>query len=256
MFLTGGNGNLTKMKVTRFEMRIMRWHTRLPPPPDATTTLAWHKQVPQKVSIVAWRLLQDRLPTKINLQRRGIAQVTDTRCVSGCGKEETTSHLFLHCHVFGAIWQHIRSWIGVSGADTDNVTDHIQQFIHYSGYTKACRSFLQLLWLMCVWLVWNERNSRLFNDTETSIDQLLDKAKYHSLWWLKANNTTFVHGTQTWWSNSFYCLGIDWPFCIYILWYIVVTVFCRVGVSSTPCAEDRPIPLLIYIPFWFLQKKY
>ena len=179
------------------------------PPPDATSNLAWHKQVPQKVSIVAWRLLQDRLPTKINLHRRGITQVTDTSCVSGCGKEETTSHLFLHCHVFGAIWQHIRSWIGVSGADTDNVTDHIQQFIHYSGYTKARRSFLPLLWLLCVWLVWNERNSRLFNNTETSIDQLLDKAKYHSLWWLKANNTTFVHGTQTWWSNPFYCLGID-----------------------------------------------
>ena len=175
------------------------------PPPDATSNLAWHKQVPQKVSIVAWRLLQDRLPTKINLQRRGITQVTDTSCVSGCGKEETTSHLFLHCHVFGAIWQHIRSWIGVSGADTDNVPDHIQQFIHYSGYTKARRSFLQLLWLLCVWLVWNERNSRLFNNTETSIDQLLDKAKYHSLWWLKANNITFVHGTQTWWSNPFYC---------------------------------------------------
>ena len=225
------------------------------PPPDATANLAWHKQVPHKVSIVAWRLLQDRLPTKINLQRRGIAQVTDTRCVSGCGKEETTSHLFLHCHVFGAIWQHIRSWIGVSGADTDNVPDHIQQFIHYSGYTKARRSFLQLLWLLCVWLVWNERNSRLFNNTETSIDQLLDKAKYHSLWWLKANNITFVHGTQTWWSNPFYCLGIDWPFCIYTLWYIVVTVFCRVDASSTPCAEDRPTPLLIYIPFWFLKKK-
>ena len=36
---------------------------------DASEHLVWHKQVPLKVSIVAWRLLKDRLPTKLNLQR-------------------------------------------------------------------------------------------------------------------------------------------------------------------------------------------
>jgi len=54
----------------------------------------------------------------------------------------------------------------VAGVDTDNVREHFQQFIHYS---KARRSFLQLLWLLCVWLVWNERNNRLLKNTETSI---------------------------------------------------------------------------------------
>ena len=39
---------------------------------DATENLIWHKQVPFKVSIVAWRLLKDRLPTKVNLQNRGV----------------------------------------------------------------------------------------------------------------------------------------------------------------------------------------
>lgn len=176
---------------------------------DVTTNLVWHKQVPLKVSIVAWRLLKDRLPTKINLRRRGIAQVTDTLCVAGCGKEESASHLFLHCPVFGSLWQHIRSWIGVTGVDIDNVSEHFNQFIHYTGASKARCSFLQLLWLLCVWLVWNERNNRLFKNTETPIEQLLEKVKFHSLWWLKANRTTFVYGSQTWWSNPLHCLGID-----------------------------------------------
>jgi len=38
---------------------------------DAMGDLVSHKQVPLKVSIFAWRLLKDRLPTKINLQWRG-----------------------------------------------------------------------------------------------------------------------------------------------------------------------------------------
>jgi len=133
-------------------------------------------------------------------------------CVSGCGNEESTSRLFLHCDVFGSLWQYIRSWIGVSGVDPHNISEHLYQFIHYTGHTKARRSFLQLIWLLCVWLIWNERNNRLFNNFETPTVQLLEKAKYHSLWWLKANNTTFVYGSQRWWSNPLLCLGIDWFF--------------------------------------------
>jgi hypothetical protein len=162
-----------------------------------------------KVSIVAWRLLKDRLPTKTNLQRRGILQDTSNTCVSGCGMIETASHLFFHCNVFSSLWQHSRLWIGISGVDPHNCRDHFYQFIHYTGYSKARRSFLQLIWLLCVWLVWKERNNRLFNDSDTSIDQLLEKAKYHSLWWLKAHNTVFVRGTQMWWSDPLFCLGID-----------------------------------------------
>jgi hypothetical protein len=176
---------------------------------DAAEHLVWHKQVPLKVSIVAWRLLKDRLPTKLNLQRRGIVQVADNLCISGCGNAESAVHLFLHCQVFGSLWNRIRSWIGVSGVDTNNIREHFHQFTHYLGLSKARRSFLQLLWLLCIWLVWNERNNRLFNNSEKSIEHLLDKVKFHSLWWLKANKTTFVYGSQNWWSNPLLCLGID-----------------------------------------------
>jgi len=69
-----------------------------------TLDLIWHKQVFLKVSIVAWRLLEDRLPTKINLLRRGIVQAAGTSCVTGCGFDETTTHLFIHCEVFGSLW--------------------------------------------------------------------------------------------------------------------------------------------------------
>jgi len=178
---------------------------------DTTRDLVWHKQVPLKVSIVAWRLLKDRLPTRSNLHRRGIIQVEGDTCVSGCGQVESAPHLFLHCAVFGSLWQHIRSWIGVSGADPFNLIDHFFQFIHYTGSSKSRRLFLQLLWLLCVWLIWGERNNRIFNNVETPIFQLLDKVKFHSLWWLKAKNTTFVYGTQSWWSDPMRCLGLDWP---------------------------------------------
>lgn len=130
-------------------------------------------------------------------------------CVAGCGVEESAAHLFMHCGVFGSLWQQVRAWIGVEGVDPFTINEHFIQFIHYTGFSKARRSFLQLLWLLCVWLIWNERNNRIFKNVETPMFQLLDKVKFHSLWWLKANKANFVYGLHSWWSDPMSCLGID-----------------------------------------------
>ena len=92
--------------------------------------------------------------------------------------------------------------------DTDNISNHFLQFIHLTGGGNARCSFLQLVWLLCAWVVWNERNILLFNDVITLIPCLLDKVKMLSLGLLKAKKATFVYGTQQWWSNPLVCMGI------------------------------------------------
>lgn len=78
--------------------------------------------------------------------------------------------------------------------------------------------FLKLLWLLYVWLVWNECNNGIFNNIQASIVQLLDRVKYYSLWWLqKANNVTFMYGSHIWWSDPFIYLGTDRVSVIIIL---------------------------------------
>ncbi|GAU38807.1 hypothetical protein TSUD_163820 [Trifolium subterraneum] len=72
-------------------------------PLDAAAGLIWHPQVSLKVSILAWRLLRDRLPTKANLIFRGILSPAEHLCVSGCGEVESAQHLFLYCSTFGSL---------------------------------------------------------------------------------------------------------------------------------------------------------
>jgi hypothetical protein len=176
---------------------------------DETIDLVWHKQVLLKVSILAWRLLRDRLPTKQNLLRRGIIQPADINCVAGCGNIESLVHMFIHCDIFGALWQHVRNWLGISGADPFHIHARFIQFTNALGTSRSRRSFMQLLWLLCVWTLWDERNNRLFNNVHTTLTDLIDKVKYTSLWWLKATNASFVYGSQSWWSDPLRCLGID-----------------------------------------------
>lgn len=148
--------------------------------------LVWHKQIPLKVSILAWRLLLDRLPTKPNLLNCGILWSEAVIYSMTRGQAETASHLFLYCGMYAPLWQMVRCLRGL----------------------KACRSFLQLLWLLCVWLIWQKRNNKLFKNSQLTISELIDKVKFYSYWWLKANNTSFVFGSQRWWSEPLRCLGI------------------------------------------------
>jgi len=58
-------------------------------------------------------------------------------------------------------------------------------------------------------MIWNARNNSIFNNNHTTIEQLLEKVKFHLLWWLKINNVKFVYDTQLWWSNLLLCMDID-----------------------------------------------
>ena len=117
--------------------------------------------------------------------------------------------MFLSCPLFGALWSMVRVWLAVDGVDSHAIPDHFMQFIQYAGGLKARRSLFHLIWLQCVWVLWNERNDRLFRGRNGSLPQLLDKVKSNSLRWLKASNVIFSFGTHNWWSSPLVCMGLD-----------------------------------------------
>ena len=67
----------------------------------------WQKQVPLKVSVFAWRLLRNRLPTKDNLIRRRIIQHDNDLYIGECSLGETADHLLFRCDYFDMVWYRI-----------------------------------------------------------------------------------------------------------------------------------------------------
>ncbi|XP_045802267.1 uncharacterized protein LOC123895832 [Trifolium pratense] len=147
---------------------------------DAASGLIWHRQVPLKVSICAWRLLRDRLPTKANLVTRGILSTEAHLCVFGCREVESAQHLFLYCSSLGSLWSLVSSWIGSSSVTAQTLPEHFVQFTDSAGGSRDRRSFMQLVWLVCVWVVWTERNHRLFTGSANSVHHMVDKIKTFS----------------------------------------------------------------------------
>jgi len=144
------------------------------------------------------------LSTKDHLVTRGIISQNFQLCVIGCGVSKTIHHGFLSCPTLVSLWGLVRLRVGVVFIDQDQLQDH---FIHSSGGLRARRSFTQLIWLCCVWILWTERNNRLFKNKENFIHQLLDKVKLHSYWWVKTYNADIDLNFHMQWSNSFVCMG-------------------------------------------------
>ncbi|GKV04742.1 hypothetical protein SLEP1_g16855 [Rubroshorea leprosula] len=58
----------------------------------------WNTSLPTKVSAFNWQLMLDRIPTKVNLVKRGIIKdMEESKCVVCEEQEEDSAHLFLRC---------------------------------------------------------------------------------------------------------------------------------------------------------------
>jgi hypothetical protein len=116
---------------------------------------------------------------KSNLVARSIIFPEGHFFVSGCARIESAQHLFLSCSTFGSLWPIVRFWVGFSKADAHSIPD--VQFTYSAGGLRARRYFLQIIWLACVWFVWNERNHRFFRDAASPVTHLLDKLNIYVL---------------------------------------------------------------------------
>jgi len=67
----------------------------------------WKLKIPSKASF-AWRLIRDRLPTKMNLRRRNIKSL-DSLCLFCRNKEEGATHLFFSCSKNLLLWWELMS---------------------------------------------------------------------------------------------------------------------------------------------------
>jgi len=168
----------------------------------------WHKSIPSKVSLLVWRLLRNRVPTKDNLVHRGVLPTTNITCMAGCGQNEIAAHLFLHCNFSCNLWYQVWKWIGISSVHSGELRQHFTQFTKMAGMPKTTHFYFRIIWFASVWVIWKERNNRVFKHTTSSPFHLLEQVKLNSFLWLKSKQTLFVYNYQDWWKHPSLCMGL------------------------------------------------
>jgi len=158
--------------------------------------------------VFVWRILRNILPTKDNLVRCRILSVEEATCVSCCGSIETASHLFLGCDVLRALWSHVWLWLVISSVSSSDLHQHFTQFITMAGLPTFTHIFFKIIWFTSVWVLWKERNDRVFNSKTSTSFTLIEKVKLTSFLWLKSKQATFSYNYHDWWKQSLLCMGV------------------------------------------------
>ncbi|GKC93798.1 RNA-directed DNA polymerase, eukaryota [Tanacetum coccineum] len=134
----------------------------------------WNKLVPIKINILAWRLINDRLPTRSNLDSRGI-DLHSLLCPVCDDVIESAQHLFLHCNLACNLWSSVFKWWKV-----DNVPNTILDLITWvdsANLPDVAKNILDGVILTTVWVIWRYRNKICFDEKPPRKDTLMDDIK-------------------------------------------------------------------------------
>ncbi|KAG5041359.1 hypothetical protein JHK82_013466 [Glycine max] len=159
----------------------------------------WKLKLPSKITIFAWRLIRDRLPTRSNLRRKQI-EVDDPRCPFCRSAEESAAHLFFHCSRIAPVWWESLSWVNLLGVFPNHPRQHFLQHIY--GVTAGMRaSRWKWWWLALTWTIWKQRNNMIFSNGTFNANKILDEAIFLIWTWLTHLEKDFsIHYNQ--WSSN------------------------------------------------------
>jgi hypothetical protein len=131
----------------------------------------WRTKAPRRVCIFVWTAAWNKILTCDNLRKRGYT-LTSWCCMCRCCGE-SVAHLLLHCPVAGVLWTWIFHIFGVHWVLSGTVADLL--FSWWNGLGRHSSDLWNLAPLCLMWVIWKERNQRIFEDVSSSDSHLLKR---------------------------------------------------------------------------------
>ena len=149
----------------------------------------WAVKAPPRVAFFIWTAAWGRILTCDNLMRHDYTMVE--RCCMCCFDRETVDHLLLLARV---LWNFVFKAFGIHWVISQHVVDLLFGWRNWFGKHHSC--IWNIIPLCLMWLVWRERNARMFEDMSRSEAQLLETFAnslydWSWIWGLTTTNTVF-----------------------------------------------------------------
>nr|TKW29454.1 hypothetical protein SEVIR_3G395500v2 [Setaria viridis] len=96
-------------------------------------------------------------------------------------------YLFTQCRVTRRLWDMVANWISCM-AIQPMLWEHEESLDHWwsaRATTQCCsRKGMRSLIMLVSWTVWRERNSRIFERKESTINMMFDRIRDESALWI------------------------------------------------------------------------
>ncbi|KAJ9698203.1 hypothetical protein PVL29_007338 [Vitis rotundifolia] len=148
------------------------------------TKLVWNSQVPFKVKSFVWLVVHKKVNTNDMLQlRRPYKALSPDICMMCMKHGETVDHLFLHWSLTMGLWHKLFQLTKTDWVLPRSIFDMLS--INFNGFGTSKRGIVlwQTACIALIWVVWWERNARIFYDKERNSENFWDMIHFlASLW--------------------------------------------------------------------------
>ena len=147
--------------------------------------MVWKARVPPRVKFFAWLALQDRCWTAERRRRHGL-QDSDS-CALCDQAVESMDHLLTKCSFSREVWFRCFDVLGW----THRLPSPDLSFIGWwlqarKGFDKRSKRGFDSVVLLTVWMIWKERNNRVFRRKASMPCVVLDKVVEEAKLWVLA----------------------------------------------------------------------
>jgi len=120
----------------------------------------WKMKTLLSAHVTTWRVLENKIATKVNLARCGVV-VYIMLCCLCMVKEKTTSYFFFECIIVWLVWNLCYAWLGLNSVDHLVPTSYFLPFNLFGAPTSFNLVFGNV-WIVLVSEIWRHRNKYVF----------------------------------------------------------------------------------------------
>ena len=165
-----------------FTVKGMRSYITSMSPPASYVATRWNRDVPLKVNINTWRVMNGRMATRSNLDRRGM-DLDSVRCPLCDNGIETEEHIFLHCKIAKDLWSDVFKWWRIPNVSFLSLHGLVHSADHTPLEGKFTR-FFDAVVQTTIWSIWRYRNNVIFSSKKPSKDLIFNDIKTYSFNWI------------------------------------------------------------------------
>ncbi|GJY27461.1 RNA-directed DNA polymerase, eukaryota [Tanacetum coccineum] len=154
-----------------------------------TYATRWLKEMSTKVNIFIWRMLLNKLPTRMNLMNRGIT-VQSNQCGICDTRDETVIHLMLHCDLARDVWALVGRWWTLHFPSVLTIRE-LMSWVDDTRLHILAKKVLHVVVGTTAWSIWNFRNRNVFQEEKPKKALLFYSIVSTSFFWLSNRNNNF-----------------------------------------------------------------
>ncbi|XP_071695782.1 uncharacterized protein [Rutidosis leptorrhynchoides] len=167
-------------------------------------SLPQNKFVPQKIFIFSWRAVQQKIPVRSELDKKGIDLHT-ILCPLCEHQIETIDHALLNCQKVSSIWIQFLDWWNQNNIRISNINDAIISDQGISNNSIGSSIWQAAKWIAC-YIIWKHRNLKIFSGKIWNPAVIISEIQSQSFSWIsnRSRKKTPIDWHQWLLNPSFY----------------------------------------------------